>query len=265
MQILDLNYFNKFIEEAWIIRGGICVFHDCYNDRPLDLNVQLFSAFTSAVNSFSKSTLPSETLRNIDFQNTTLVLENLPEFNLLFVIKFATISNEKQYEIINGIINEFLIYINEFNYLELFSPSNTKAIPVSAFGLSLTRFMNFFLTKLDQNEAEIRKIDLLGIVQLAESLLNIIVKSKSEFAELKSKTNHSSNVFNNLLLGPNSGYLSTDSLPGMSRRELKEQFSEFITTLSDFLELMKTKELQLQLFNFYVTNFRLIKSFNLDE
>lgn len=265
MESLALNYFNKFIEEAWIIRSGICIFHECYIENPLDLNVQLFSAFTSAVNSFSKSTLPSETLRNIDFQNTTLVLENLPEFNLLFVIKFATISNEKQFEIINAIINEFLIYINEFNYMELFSTSNTKAIPVAVFGVSLSRFMNLFLAKLDQNEAEIRKIDLLGIVQLSETLLNMIVKSKSDLNELKIKTVKSENIFSKLLLGPGTGYLSTDTLPGLSRRELREQFSEFIANFYPVVERIKSKDLQLEIFNFFVSNFEFIKSYNLDD
>lgn len=264
MESLKLNYFNSFIEEAWIIRGGICVFHECWVEFPLDLNVQLFSAFTSAVNSFSKTTLPSETLRNIDFQNTTLVLENLPEFDLLFVIKFASISSDKQFEITNALINEFLIYVNEFNLMELFSISNTKAIPISVYTQALTRFLNYFLTTLAQNEAEIRKIDLLGVVQLSASLFNIVVKSKADLGVLKANTSHD-NIFKKILLGSSSVYLSTDSLPGMSRRELKGQFSEYIKNLSLIIDNHLDEDMERKIFKFYINNFQLIKSFNLDE
>ena len=97
MEALFVTEKESPIEEIWILKDAICIFHECWIDRALDLNIQLFSAFTMAVNSFSQNTLPSERLRNIDFQNTTLVLEPVPEYNILFVIYFVLIVNKNIY------------------------------------------------------------------------------------------------------------------------------------------------------------------------
>ena len=262
METLVTNYFNSIIEEIWIIREGICLFHDCWSEKPLDLNIQLFSAFTMAVNSFSKSTLPSEQLRNIDFQNTTLVLEPLPEFNILFVIKFSTVSPEKQLELLTSIINEIKSFILDFELNELFSV-NASSLPLTAFSLPISKFFNTFISVINQNEKEIRKIDLLSIIQLAEALFNIIVKSKSQINHLDPM--NTDNIFSSLLGNQTSVVLSTDLLPNLSRRELKIQFYDFVYNLKKILRKNLTNGTQSEILKFFTSNYKLIKSYDLDE
>ena len=254
---------NTIIEEIWIIKEGICLFHDCWSDKPLDLNIQLFSAFTMAVNSFSKSTLPSEQLRNIDFQNTTLVLEPMVEYGILFVIKFSSISPEKQVEVMQTILNEIKSFILDFELNEIFSV-NSSNIPLTAYSLPLSKFFQNFISVLNQNEKVIRKIDLLSIIQVGEMLYSHIVKSKSQIDHLK--LNYPENIFKSLFSNhSSSNLLSTDLLPTMSKRELKEQFQDFVVALKVILRKNMSFDLQSEILQFYTTNYKLIKSYDLDE
>ncbi len=254
--------YNSFIEEIWIIRDNICIFHESWGDKPLDLDIQMFSAFTSAVNSFSKTTLHSEQLRNIDFQNTTLVMEPLPEYGILFVIKFSSISAEKQVEIMNSILTEIRSFILDFELNELFSVQSSN-IPLTAYRLPLSKFFQHFMSVMNQNEKEIRKIDLLSIIQLAESLYSRIVKSKSQIESLTPLNDE--NIFNNLLNNHSSTILSTDLLPTLSRRELKSQFYEFVKNIKIILKRNVSYELQNDIIHFFTTNYHLIKNYDLDE
>lgn len=253
---------NSIIEEIWIIRDNVCIFHECWSEKPIDLDIQMFSAFTSAVNSFSKTTLQSEQLRNIDFQNTTFVLEPLAEYGILFVIKFSPISEEKQLEVMNSILSEIKSFILDFELNELFSVQSSN-IPLTAYRLPLSKFFQNFMLIMNQNEKEIRKIDLLSIIQLAESLYSRIVKSKAQNTLLEPL--NSDNIFNNLLNNHTSTILSTDSLPTLSRGELKHQFHDFVVAIKLILRKNLSLELQNEVLRFFTTNYKLIKTYDLDE
>jgi hypothetical protein len=248
------------IEEIWIIREGVCIFHECWTDKPLNLNIQLFSAFTSAVNSFSKSTLPSEQLRNIDFENTSLVLEPLPEYSILFVIKFSNIGPEKQIYVIENIIRDIKSFILDFELNELFSVQNSN-LPITAYSLPLSNFFKKFINELNENEKEIRKIDLLSIIQLAETLYN---KCRTKIHDLDKISLDLNNVFNSLLVNQSTS-ISTDHLPTVSRRDLKNQFSDFVSNLRIILKKNLQTSLQKEILKFFTSNYKLIKTYELDE
>ncbi len=259
---METIYFNSIIEEVWIIKDGICLFHECWSDKPLDLNIQLFSAFTMAVNSFSKSTLPSERLRNIDFQNTTLVLEPMPKYGILFVIKFSSIPPEKQVEVLTSILNEIKSFILDFELNEIFSVQASN-MPITAYSLPLSKFFKNFISVLNQNEKVIRKIDLLSIIQIAELLYSQIVKSKAQINDLH--LSYSDNIFNNILIDSTANSLSTDLLPSLSKRELKKQFYDFVSNLKKILRKNLSMELQSDVLLFFTTNYKLIRTYDLDE
>lgn len=251
------------IEEIWLIRDGICIFHDFYTDKPLNLNIQLFSAFTTAVSSFSRNTLPSEQLRNIDFQNTTLVLEPLPEFSILFVIKFSSLPPEKQVEIINFILEDIKVFIN-YEANELFSLDQKSILPLNAYTKPLTEFFRNFISNLTLNEKAIRKIDLLSILQIAENLFTLISKSVLNFKYSELDSLDLDNVFNSIIFSNN---LSTDTLPTLSRRDLKIQFQDFLNNLRLIIQNDQSEKKSLQniLFEFFIENYKLIKNYDLDE
>lgn len=216
-----------------------------------------------AVNSFSRSTLPSEQLRNIDFQNTTLVLEPMPEYGILFVIKFSSISPEKQVEVMGTILNEIKSFILDFELNELFSV-NASDVPLTAYSLPLSKFFQNFISVLNQNEKVIRKVDLLSIIQVGEMLYSYIVKSKSQNGDLELQI--SNNIFKSLFSNHSSStLLSTDLLPTMSKRELKDHFHDFIHALKVILRKNMSLEMQSDILQFYTTNYKLIKSYDLDE
>ena len=248
------------IEEIWLIRDGICIFHDFWTSTPLDLNIQLFSAFTTADNSFSKNTLPSEQLRNIDFQNTTLVLESLPEFSILFVIKFSSISTEKQIQIIKLILSDIKLFIT-YEIHELFAFEHSS-LPLTAYSKPLSNFFKNFMLNLNENEREIRKIDLLSILQIAENLYTVVSSSTPDFSNSEIDSLNLDNVFNSIIFSTG---LSTDNLPTLSSKDLKLQFYDFISNVRSIVKKNLSHDLKDKLMSFFIKNYQIIKYYDLDE
>ena len=101
-------------------------------------------------------------------------------------------------------------------------------------------------------------------MQLADDLYTLIKRSLQNFSNSDVDSVDLENLFNSIIFTNN---LSTDNLPTLSRRDLKTQFQDFLDNLHFLIRnhLPEKQSLQNSLYGFFIENYKLVKSYDLDE
>ena len=235
----------------WLINQSLCLYHKNWNKEAEDddIEVNLFSAFFTAFQSFQQEVFPNQYIKHIDLLNDRLVINITPLFSLIVRDQIEK-PLERSIMQLTNISSELIKAIESHSELyTYFLGKTSKIIPIPTIEENLSPVIDDVISMISMAELQINKFDIITVLQIMREVRDLILQINDDRIFNNFARDQSNIWFYELLFSEENIELS--AVPNITYKELKLVIEDFVHQTNDSLTLYGSNKLDSDYINFH--------------